>query len=373
MSLLIRAAVALRGRALRSSGGIDAGDRADFYRSIWRAAADELGAELTALEDGFSEIRLGDRRTRMREHLVMLDSPATVSLARSKAFAYRMLAAEGLPVPEFLEFDLTGLKVALGFLTAAGGACVVKPARESAGGDGVTTNIRTRSALVRAAVFGSLYARTLLIERQIPGDVVRLLYLDGVFLDAIRRRPPTVVGDGRSTVRELIDQENERRAAAKGTASNKRITVSPDCRETLRIAGLSLRSVPEPGREVQVKTASNESAESDCESIFGEAGETMIEEGARTAEILGIRLAGLDVITTDPTRGLAETGGKIIDVNASPGLHYHYQTKGLARPVAVPILRTLLETEDSGLLQPKKRIQPEACALPKESRRVSSL
>jgi cyanophycin synthetase len=345
MSTLIRAVAILRSSLLRRSGVIDPSARVDFYRRIWEAAARELSVELRSLPDGFVEVRSGERSTRIREHLVMLDSPVTVTLARTKPLAYSLLSAAGLAVPEFRRFDLETFHSAVSFLRSAAGPCVIKPACGSVGGDGVTTNITSRRALVRAAVHAALYSRTMVIEQQVRGDVYRLLYLDGVLLDAIRREPPSVTGDGRSTVRELIRQENQRRSLGGGATAHRRITITPDCRAALRLAGFSLRSVPRSGMRVPVKQASNESAASDCESVPTQISKELEEEGRQAAAVLGIRLAGLDVITRDPTISLARSGGAIVDVNASPGLHYHYQTCNPAerRPVAVAILQSLLE------------------------------
>ena len=344
MSTLIQTVTLLRSSLLSRSGGIGPAARADFYRTIWEAAARELSAEFLPLAEGFVEVRIGERATRIRENLVMLDSPATVALARSKPLAYALLSAAGLTVPEFRQFDLGTFESARSFLRSAGGPCVVKPARESAGGDGVTTNVSSKRALVRAVIHAALYSRTMLIEKQIPGDVYRLLYLDGVLLDAIRREPPTVIGDGRSTVRELIRRENQRRSGRHGAAATRRITITPDCRAALQLAGFNLRSVPPLGMRVRVKTASNETAETDCESVRSRVGEALVEEGRQAAAVLGIRLAGLDVITRDLSVSLAKSGGAIVDVNATPGLDYHYQTRNPAEsvPVAVPILRCLL-------------------------------
>lgn len=345
MSTLIRVLGIVRSSLSRRSGVIDPTARIDFYRRMWEAAARELSAEVRSLPDGFVEVRIGERLTRIREHIVMLDSPATVALARTKPLAHSLLSAAGLTVPEFRRFDLTTFDSALSFLRSAPGPCVVKPASGSAGGDGVTTNVCSKRALVRAAVHAALYSRTMVIEQQIPGDVYRLLYLDGVLLDVIRRESPAVTGDGRSTVRELIRQENARRSLCCGTTAHRRITITPDCRAALRLTGFSLRSVPRSGLRVHVKNASNESAASDCESVPSGVGKELEEEGRQAAAALGIRLAGLDVITRDPNVGLARSGGAIVDVNASPGLHYHYQTRNQAesRPVAVAILRCLLE------------------------------
>ena len=104
-------------------------------------------------------------------------------------------------MPAHAIFDLDRLRAAEEFAQGREGPCVVKPARGTGGGDGVTTDVRGRRDLRRAALHASLFCSDLVVEEQVPGDVYRLLYLKGCFLDAVRRRPPIVVGDGRSPLR----------------------------------------------------------------------------------------------------------------------------------------------------------------------------
>lgn len=68
----------------------------------------------------------------------------------------------------------------------------------------------------------------------------------------------------------------------------------------------------------------------------------LIEDVTRAVAAVGLRLAGVDVVTPDLGLGLSAARGAIVDVNAPPGLHYHYLTANGASPVAVHILRRLL-------------------------------
>jgi cyanophycin synthetase len=180
----------------------------EFYRRMWQSAAAVLGAEFIELSDGFFEIRLGARSTRVHQSLLMLDHPVSLRLATRKPLVHRLLTEMNLPVAPHCAYDLAHLERARAFLESAPGACVVKPARDSGAGDGVTTNVETVRDLTRASIYASFFQRELMIERQIAGTSYRLLYLDGRLIDAIRRRPPTLVGDGRSTVRELVAAES---------------------------------------------------------------------------------------------------------------------------------------------------------------------
>jgi D-alanine-D-alanine ligase-like ATP-grasp enzyme len=324
-----------------------------FYAKIWRDAAREFSADVVEVLDGFMEIRLGSTSTLVRNHMIMIDHPLTLELTRNRPLAFHLMQARDVRVPMHQVFNFHDSDPALQFLVQTEGACVIKPAYGSAGGEGVTTGIRSRRDFYRALVRASLYCRTLLIEQQIPGDSYRLLYLNGECIDAIRRRPPTVIGDGRSTIQTLIERENERRSSQLGIDSLTRISIDLDCRLTLRSVGLSLRSIPDVGEVVRVKTTSNQNSSRDNESIRNRMCESIINEGARAAKALNVVLAGVDIITQDPTLPLRETGGVVNEVNAAPGLHFHYQTCNpeFQIPVAVPILGYVLgRTKENTLI-----------------------
>ena len=327
-------------------GGVDE-PRAEFYRELWSSAAAALGddARFRELDDGFWEVRFRGRCTRMARGMVMLDTPVAVALAGHKPLVHRLLAAADLPVPPHHEFTLATIAQADAFLREHGSPCVVKPSRDCGGGEGVTTHI-TRANLVRAALTASVHNRQILIERQISGDSYRLLYLHGRLLHAIRRHPPRVTGDGRSTIRQLIAAENLRRDRA-GGASVTRVLVDLDLETSLRHAGYSLGSVPGAGVAVVVKTTVNDNATSENVAVTGEIGAALRDDGAQAAAALGLALAGVDVITSDPGVSLHQAGGVIIEVNATPGLHHNYNVEHPEEvDVAVPLLRCLLGQSD---------------------------
>jgi cyanophycin synthetase len=201
--------------------------------------------------------------------------------------------------------------------------------------------------LLRARWHAGKGSDRLLIERQVEGDVYRLLLLDGELLDVVRSVPANVTGDGRSTVEELIKRENERRVAARGAAGLSLIGVNLDTMLTLRREGESLTSVLAPGRTLLLRAATNCNAERDNETWQGPVAESVIDDVRAAVRAVGLRLAGVDVITRDISRPLIETGGAVAEVNGGPGLHHHYLVadRAAASPVAVPVLEKLLGEE----------------------------
>lgn len=323
---------------------LGAGPSNAVFRAIWRDAADELGAELTELPGGFFEMRRGGRSTRAWWHVPMLDDSVTLRFALDKALVHALLAARRLPVPEYRELDRSELGLALTLLDEAEGPWVIKPASQTSGGAATTSGVSERTGFMRAAVRAARHGRRMLIERQAPGDCYRLLFLDGKLLDVVRRRPPHVVGDGHSSIEQLIHAENQRRIAGGGDAGLRLLHVDLDSLLTLGRADLTLASVPPLGRRVAVKTVSNENRIEDNETVRS-VSQGLVDEASAAARAVGLRLAGVDVVTPDLSGAPSERGGAIIEVNGTPGLHYHYQVADRARAtrVAVPILRALLD------------------------------
>lgn len=311
---------------------------------IWREAARACGGSLREIGSGFFEIGAGPASVRVWLHVTPLDDEVALRLALDRSATRSLLEAEGLPMPQSVAFELGDPAPALRLLEG-GGAWVVKPAGGTSGGDGTTTGVRSAGELLRASVRASRGSERQLLERQVPGEEYRLLLLDGELLGAIRRSPPWVVGDGASSVADLVHAENRRRLDARGEAGVRMVTLDLDALLTLSHAGTGPRGVPPAGAEVAVKTARNQAGSRESETVDRGlfAGE-LVDEARRAAAALGLRLAGVDLIAPDPGRSLAASGGAIIEVNGTPGLHYHYLVRDpeAAEPVAVPILETML-------------------------------
>ena len=146
-------------------------------------------------------------------------------------------------------------------------------------------------------------------------------------------------------MRQLIAAENRRRLDARGQAGLWPLRIDLDCLFALEAREESLDAVPPAGTTVTVKHVTNENRLEDNVTVpVAEVGEGVREEARKAAELVGLRLAGLDVIATDLTRSLADSGGVVLEVNGAPGLshHYHVADRAKATPVAGPILEVLL-------------------------------
>ncbi len=330
--------------AERRLSGLGDQVRHAMYERIWREAASATGARIERLGPGLFEISRDHDATRVFQQVVDLDDPVTLKIALDKALVHRLLARTGVSIPDHLEFNVRDPTPALEFLQAADGPCVVKPAAGTGGGSGTTAGLTRPAELMRALLRAAASSKRLLIERQVAGAVYRLLFLDGELLDVVRSLPAHLTGDGRSTIESLIAAENERRMAAEGAAGLSPQNVNLDMVLALERAGLTLSSVLPAGHSVAIGTVTNNNAIEENETFRGALAPQLIAEARSAQDAVGLRLAGLDVITTDPTRPLAETGGVITEVNGTPGLHHHYLVADArnATRVAIPILERLL-------------------------------
>jgi cyanophycin synthetase len=335
----------LKGKFVRANEGRDRAVQQlnDFYERAWREAAAEIGATVHDLGGNILEIRQGDRWTRVWQNCSAIDDLATYRVVRTKAVMYRLLAAHGLPAPRHVEFSLADMEPAVTFLESTKVPCVVKPACGTGGGLAVTTGIRTRWQLARAAWMASVWGDHPIIEEQVAGHNYRVLFLDGNLLDVVKREPPSVVADGQATVEQLVRRVNQERLARQTTQSHVLLSRDLEMQTTLRRQGLSFGSVPAKGTVVQLKTVINENCALDNITARDELCPAVLQEAAQAAEVSGLRLAGVDVLTADPSVSLRQSGGVILEVNTPPGYFWHYHKRDGVCPVAIHVLRALFE------------------------------
>ena len=320
--------------------------RNHFYDQLWRDAARGVGAEIARLPSGLTQISRGNLRTFVDHSEIMLDSAITSRLLLNKAVTFEMLAAKGLRVPQRQKFGMDSLERAIAFLCENGGPVVVKPADGTGCGHGVTTRITDRYGLVKAARHAAAFHTELLVEEQLVGASYRLLYLDGVFIDAVRRDSPIVTGDGRSSIRQLVSAENERRRSGEAITALSPLMIDLECRNTLSAQGMSPTTIPSAKQEVMVKLAVNENGAAQNHLVRDEVHPEIVETGSRIVRDFGIGFAGLDVTATDISLPL-DTGDTIFnEINAGPGIHHHYLVSDQSQiaHVAPRILEHLFST-----------------------------
>jgi D-alanine-D-alanine ligase-like ATP-grasp enzyme len=307
--------------AARLAGAV----REGWYRRMWTDAARALGADLQEGPGDLLAISLAGQRVRAWGQFLSLDDPVTLRLAGDKPATHEVLRREGLTVPEHVALAHGDASPALRLLERHE-CLVVKPAAATGAGQGITGGVRNardlRRALLRAAPHDS---RRALVECQSSGDEVRVLVVRGQPLAVVRRRPPTVVGDGSLTVADLVRAENLRRQRAEGAAGLFALSFDLDAMITLSAQGYAPRSVPPSGRRVRVKSGSSQGSDLDATAVpvASRGVEGVVADAIRAAHALEADFVSVEFITPDPARTTAEAG-VVLEVNTTPGLAQHY-------------------------------------------------
>ena len=327
-------------RMLRRPRTMYVGDRVAEYRDLWSAAARAIGADFDAVAPAVWEVRSGTRRTRISNDLVEFDDPVVLDLAGDKSFCYGLARGLGVPTPDPLTFGKDELARLIRRFPLDRGPYVVKPAKGTGSGVGVSVAVRSRVELANAVALASVHSQRIIVERLVAAETVRLLFLDGRMIHAVRRRGVRVETDGITSIEQLLAR-----------LAPRPMPIDALVRETLRQQGRSLADVPPPGESLVVRWLPAEIESSrELRTVYDQevtalVSPALVDEVASLLVALGSQFAGVDLLTNDPTRTLAESGGVFLEINTTPGLHHHCtpSADGVACDVAVAVLRRLLD------------------------------
>ena len=228
---------------------------------------------------------------------------------------------------------------------------VIKPV-DGNHGRGITVDIQNyEDALVGFHnAKDSSRSGAIIIEKFITGEDYRLLVINNVLVAAAKRTPAHVIGDGKSTVQELIDIVNS--DPRRGFGHEKVLTQITTNELTLNIikdAGYTLDSVLAKDEMLILKDTANLSTGGTAEDVTDIVHPSNVSMVERISKIIDLDICGIDIMTTDISKPLSETGGAVLEVNAGPGFRMHLApTKGLPRNVAGHVIDKLFPNGKTG-------------------------
>lgn len=272
-----------------------------------------IGVEAIDAEGGFFRLTHGGRSIACRESLSELTSAVAMSICDDKAVTRRIVERAGVAVPD--ETEATSREAVAAFL-ARHGAIVVKPARGEQG-RGVAVGIRGVEEAMAAIERARRHCDRVLVEQFVKGEDLRLIVIDYRVVAAAVRRPARVVGDGRSTIRALIEHQSRRRAAATGGES--RIPVDEETERCLAEAGFGLDDVADLGKELQVRRAANLHTGGTIHDVTDGLHPALAEAAVRAAWAIGIPVTGIDFVVRSPRA----PDYVFVEANERPGLANH--------------------------------------------------
>jgi cyanophycin synthetase len=284
------------------------------------AAATDRGIPHLRLNEG-NLVQLGQGRRQRRIWTAETDRTSAIAgnIAHDKDLTKTLLASCGVPVPEGQVVDSP--ESAWEAAQEIGLPVVVKPS-DANHGRGVSLDLSERADIEKAFSVAEAEGSEVMVERYVLGDEHRLLVVGGRVVAAARGESLSVVGDGRSTVEQLIDSQlnsDPRRGEAEEfPLETIRLDREPVMRLLLERQGLSGDAVPAAGRRVMVQRNGNVAI--DCtDEVHPEVAHAV----TLAARVVGLDVAGVDLVAQDIGRPLQAQGGAVVEVNAGPGLLMH--------------------------------------------------
>lgn len=264
-------------------------------------------------------------------------SSIAVDLARNKQLTKQRLRENNIPVPAGgVAYNEDG---ALVIAEQIGYPVVVKP-YDSNQGKGVTANVYNEILLIKAFQLARDYSDGVMVEKYIRGRDYRVLVVGDKVSAVAERRPPCIIGDGVSTIAELVEQENLRPDRGEGHERRlSKIVMDAVAREFLARFELELEDIPRPGELIYLRENGNLSTGGSARECTRDIHPRNKELAIKAARVIGLEVAGIDIVTDNIARLLTPANGAVIEVNAAPGLRMHLNpSEGNPCNVAADIL-----------------------------------
>ena len=278
------------------------------------------------------QLGYGANQKRIQATVTSETSNIGVEIACDKEETKDLLEQAEVPIPkgDIIRTE-RGLKEAVDYV---GFPLVIKPVNGNHG-RGITTNINSLDEALIGFKEAKEVSRLVIVEKYITGEDHRLLVINNKLVAAAKRTPAHVIGDGKSTIQELVDEVNkdERRGYGHEKVLTE-IDINSLTLEILKEMNMTTESVPKKGEMVKLKSTANLSTGGTAEDITELIHPYNVFMAERISKIIGLDICGIDIMAEDLTKPLNKSGGAVLEVNAGPGFRMHLQpTSGLPRNV----------------------------------------
>lgn len=281
-------------------------------------AAYEKGIPFQEIPSGVIQYGQGSRGHWLFSSFTEKTAFLSAQVARNKPLAGKMLLQAGLPVAE--SKIATSFDRALRAAEELGYPVVVKPADLDAG-QGVSAGLLNPEELKRAFNAAQKLSRNTLVEKHFEGKDYRVTVFQNEVIWAVERVPGGVTGDGKHTVRELVELLNADPNRGEGKhAKLQRLMWNNEAITLLEQAGLDSSSVPEKESFIRLRRTANVASGGTPVGVFDKIHSDNKRLAIRAAQALRLDLAGVDILIPDIARSWLETSAIICEVNACPSL-----------------------------------------------------
>ncbi|TRU30760.1 MAG: cyanophycin synthetase [Microcystis aeruginosa Ma_MB_F_20061100_S20] len=289
------------------------------------------------------QLGYGVHQKRIQATLSSFSGILAVELACDKEGTKTILKDGGIPVPRGTVIQyLDELSAAI---EEVGGFPIVIKPLDGNHGRGISIDIKNQQEAEEAYDLASAASKTrsVIVERYYKGSDHRILVINGKVAAVAERIPAHVVGDGRSTVEELIEITNRDPNRGDGHANVlTKITIDKTALNVLGKQGYELTSILAHGEIAYLRATANLSTGGIAVDRTDEIHPENVWIAQRVAKLIGLDIAGIDVVTEDIRKPLREVDGVIVEVNAAPGFRMHVApSRGLPRNIAAPVIDML--------------------------------
>jgi len=286
------------------------------------------------------QLGYGKYQQRIRASVTGTTSHIALETAGDKSLTSRLLADSGIPVPK--QRLARTADEAVQEARRIGYPVVTKPL-DGNHGRGVSLDLTTDDEVRWGFEQARAHSRVVIVEQYFKGNDYRVLVVNGEVIAASHRVPAHVVGDGQRTIGQLVEIVNQ--DPRRGIGHEKvmtRITIGAQAEKLLECAGYTLETVLPKGETFYLAPTANMSTGGTAIDVTDVIHPINREICRRAALVIGLDVAGIDVITPDITRPMRDVGGGICEVNAGPGFRMHLQpSEGKPRNVARPVIDML--------------------------------
>lgn len=288
----------------------------------------QQGHPITHLGLGIYQIGWGSQSLWFDRSATNQENAISLRLADHKWHTTQILRNAGLPVPR--NHCVSSLAQAQRAAKHLGFPVVIKPAQAERG-EGVSVAIRNHEQVEYAFEKAKKISPTVVVESYIEGICHRIAVYKDTFLYGSLRRPRTILADGQHTIAELIQSANENLLRL---TPPKRLPLYPadhEAQSVIQAMDYEWHSVPPKGALIPLRNIQSTAWGGSPEDISTIIHPENIALAIVAAKALQLKLAGVDLITTDITRPYYETGARINEVNFSPvlGRTYEFQRRGV--------------------------------------------
>lgn len=291
-------------------------------------------------ERSLVQLGYGINQQRIQATTTAKTNMIAVDIAADKSATKKLLGEMGVPVPKGVyirnEEDLAKTVEAVGF------PLVIKPL-DGNHGKGATIGIETLEEAFIAFQKAKEYSRYVMVEKLLVGKDFRALVVNNRLIAVAERTPAHIVGNGKNTIKELVDDVNKDPRRGYGHENVlTQIDIDQQSERLIAARGYTLETVLPEGEILHLKTTANISTGGTAIDRTDEVHPENAFMFERIAKIVGLDVAGVDIIAPNVSEPLSENGGGIIEVNAAPGFRMHLApSEGIGKNVAEHVVDML--------------------------------